>query len=102
MSLKPPYKLITGTPPYFPMNGFVASKNQDQKVGCRVTTHGSASDYIKTASGLLAEDDKNGGAFCMVEATSDKAEAAVIETAQECGITIERRLDVITRAGRPP
>jgi tRNA1(Val) A37 N6-methylase TrmN6 len=102
MSLKPPYKLITGTPPYFPIDSFVASQNHDQKVRCRVPTRGSASDYIDTASRLLADDDKNGGVFCMVEAAFEKAEATVIETAQKCGMTIERRLDVITRAGLPP
>ena len=100
-SLKPPYKLITGTPPYFPIDSFVASQNHDQKVRCRVPTRGSASDYIEAASRLLA-DEKDGGVFCMVEAAFDKAEAAVIETAQKCGMQIERRLDVITRAGLPP
>jgi hypothetical protein len=113
--LSPPYDLITGTPPYFPLDSFVASQNHDQKVRCRVPTRGSASDYIRAASRLLKSEEKNdvikvnggvssfeGGVFCMVEAAFDKAEAAVLDTVKQCGMRIERRVDVVTREGLPP
>mmetsp|Transcript_18187 Transcript_18187/g.32797 ORF Transcript_18187/g.32797 Transcript_18187/m.32797 type:complete len:119 (+) Transcript_18187:1-357(+) len=38
----------------------------------------------------------------MVEAAFDKAEAAVLETAQKFGMKVQRRLDVVTRSGLPP
>ncbi|KAL3908188.1 MAG: hypothetical protein SGILL_008578, partial [Bacillariaceae sp.] len=113
--ISPPYDLITGTPPYFPLDSFVESQNHDQKIRCRVPTRGSASDYIRAASRLLkSAEERNGtnatergsegagGVFCMVEAAFDKAKAAVLDTAKECGMKIERRLDVITREGLPP
>jgi tRNA1(Val) A37 N6-methylase TrmN6 len=105
--VKPPYQLITGTPPYFPLDSFVCSQNHEQKIRCRIPTLGGASDYIRTAARLLkeTEDDDHqgqGGLFCMVEAAFEKARNAVLQTAQECGMKIERRLDVITREGLPP
>ena len=113
--ISPPYDLITGTPPYFPLDSFVESQNHDQKIRCRVPTRGSASDYIHAASRLLKDEgehkgengnDSNStsscGVFVMVEAAFHKAEAAVLSTAKECGMRIERRLDVITREGLPP
>eukprot|EP00536_Pseudo-nitzschia_multiseries_P012923 jgi/Psemu1/309538/fgenesh1_kg.521_\ len=85
-SLRPPYRLITGTPPYFPTDSFVASQNHEQKVRCRVPTRGGAPDYIETASRFLLEEGcdetktETGeeGVFCMVEAAFDKAEAGVL------------------------
>ncbi|KAG7361581.1 alpha/beta fold family hydrolase [Nitzschia inconspicua] len=104
--IKAPYPLITGTPPYFPLDSFVASQNHEQKIRCRIPTRGGASDYIRTAARLLKETDENatdgGGVFCMVEAAFEKASDAVSGTAKECGMKIERRLDVITREGLPP
>lgn len=97
---QPPYDLITGTPPYFPLDSFVASNNHNQKVRCRVPTRGGACDYIKTASRLLAHD----GVFCMVEASFAKAEHAVLQAVARTNgvLTIKRRLDVVTRTGLPP
>jgi tRNA1(Val) A37 N6-methylase TrmN6 len=105
--VKPPYQLITGTPPYFPAKSFVGSQNHEQKIRCRIPTRGGAADYIRTAARLLEEtegDDRKsqGGLFCMVEAAFEKARNAVLQTAQVCGMKIERRLDVITREGLPP
>jgi tRNA1(Val) A37 N6-methylase TrmN6 len=99
MSLHAPFQLITGTPPYFPLDSFVPSENHNQKVRCRIPTRGGASSYIETASRLLSKDN---GVFCMVEAAFDKAASAVLHTAQTCRMKIHRRLDVITRAGLPP
>lgn len=103
-----PYQLITGTPPYFPLDSFVASQNHEQKVRCRVPTRGGAPDYIATASRFLLEEscDEDGvgseGVFCMVEAAFDKAKAGVLQAAKKHGMRVRRRIDVVTRVGLPP
>lgn len=104
---RPPYQLITGTPPYFPLDSFVASQNHEQKIRCRIPTRGGASDYIRTASRLLKEQAigdnvSSAGVFCMVEASFERASETVQQSARECGMKIERRLDVVTREGLPP
>lgn len=118
-SLRPPYRLITGTPPYFPLDSFVASQNHEQKVRCRVPTRGGAPDYIEAASRFLLEEQHDGGkqtenensapaatreegVFCMVEAAFDKAEAGVLEAVKKHNMRVRRRVDVITRTGLPP
>jgi len=103
--LCPPYRLITGTPPYFPTESFVASQNHEQKVRCRVPTRGGAPDYIETASRFLLEEQSDGsgeGVFCMVEAAFDKAEAGVMDAVEKYNMRVRRRVDVITRTGLPP
>ncbi len=106
-SLKAPYHLITGTPPYFPFDSFVASQNHEQKVRCRVPTRGGAPDYVEAASRFLMEENsgKNNraeGVFCMVEAAFDKAEAGVLAAVKKFNMRVRRRVDVITRTGLPP
>ncbi|VEU38798.1 unnamed protein product [Pseudo-nitzschia multistriata] len=119
-TLGPPYHLITGTPPYFPLDSFVASQNHEQKVRCRVPTRGGAPDYIATASRFLLEEESDettsanhvdagshatnsgGGVFCMVEAAFDKAEAGVLAAVEKHNMRVQRRVDVITRTGLPP
>ena len=121
----PPYHLITGTPPYFPLDSFVASQNHEQKVRCRVPTRGGAPDYIEAASRFLMEENSDNesegeetttsdakkschaknrteGVFCMVEAAFDKAEAGVLEAVKKFNMRVRRRVDVITRTGLPP
>ena len=113
--LAPPYHLITGTPPYFPLDSFVASQNHEQKVRCRVPTRGGAKDYIDVASRYLMEEkstvensgkysseNKAEGVFCMVEAAFDKAEAGVLAAVKRSNMRVRRRVDVVTRSGLPP
>ena len=107
--VKAPYHLITGTPPYFPLDSFVASQNHEQKVRCRVPTRGGAPDYIEAASKYLMEErssdeteDKAEGVFCMVEAAFDKAEAGVLDAVKRFNMRVRRRVDVVTRSGLPP
>ena len=96
-----PYNLITGTPPYFPQDRFVASENSGQKIRCRVPTRGAASDYLETAARLIRSDGK--GRICIVETSRKEAELAILETLQKLPqIQVLRRLDVITRTGLPP
>jgi tRNA1(Val) A37 N6-methylase TrmN6 len=92
------FELITGTPPYFPLDRFVASENHSQKVRCRVPTRGAASDYVETAARLLADN----GIFVMVETARKEAEMAVLEASQKHKLSILKRLDVVTRTGLPP
>ena len=121
-SLRSPYHLITGTPPYFPLDSFVASQNHEQKVRCRVPTRGGAPNYIETASRFLLEEECNErdgttakndnhaspppsnseGVFCMVEAAFDKAEAGVLAAVKKFNMRVRRRVDVVTRVGLPP
>jgi len=122
--IRAPYHLMTGTPPYFPLDSFVASQNHEQKIRCRVPTRGGAPEYIETASRFLKEEScnknidgkKNGtensddslveddceGVFCMVEAAFDKAEAGVLDAVKKFNMRVRRRVDVVTRFGLPP
>lgn len=111
--IRAPYRLITGTPPYFPLDSFVASQNHEQKVRCRVPTRGGAMDYIEVASRFLMEEKLENsieypdgnvreGVFCMVEAAFDKAEAAVLDAVKKFNMRVRRRVDVVTRSGLPP
>jgi tRNA1(Val) A37 N6-methylase TrmN6 len=93
-----PYDLITGTPPYFPQERFVASENHAQKIRCRVPTRGAASAYIEAAARLLAKD----GTLVLAETARQEGEAAVWETVKQCGLCVIKRVDVVTRAGLPP
>jgi len=121
VALRPPYRLVTGTPPYFPLGSFVASQNHEQKVRCRIPTRGNASDYIKAASRLLMEEvdctndtiknsdtlentrkDEGEGVFCMVEAAFEKAEAAVLDAVKKYKMRVQRRVDVVTKVGLTP
>lgn len=91
--------LVTGTPPYFPLDRFVASENHDQKVHCRIPVRGAASDYIRAASKLLVAEK---GRLVLVETAEAMATQAVWDTAQELGMFVVKRIDVITRQGLPP
>ncbi len=49
------YQLITGTPPYSPLDCFVASENHEQKVQCLVHACGGAVNYIQVDPRLLID-----------------------------------------------
>jgi len=99
----PSYQLITGTPPYFPLEKFVASPNHPQKVRCRMPTRGRATEYIAAASRLLQpQEPPGGGIFVMVEAAFATAEAAVLAAVVQYQMTVVRRVDVVTRCGLAP
>ena len=92
------FDLVTGTPPYFPLDRFVASENHSQKIRCRVPTRGAASDYIAAAARLLGPN----GIFVMVETARQEAKHAVMEAIEQHQLGIWKRIDVITRTGLPP
>jgi tRNA1(Val) A37 N6-methylase TrmN6 len=92
------FHLVTGTPPYFPTDRFVASENHAQKVRCRVPTRGAASDYIVAAEKLLEE----GGVLVLVETARHEGAAAILATIASLNMTVKKRIDVVTRTGLPP
>ncbi len=93
-----PFDLITGTPPYFPANRFVASENHSQKIRCRIPTRGAAADYVAAAARLI----KSEGVICIAETARKEGEDGMIQAIQEHGLKVLKRLDVITRTGLPP
>lgn len=92
------FDLVTGTPPYFPLDRFVASENHAQKIRCRVPTRGAASDYVAAAARLLEAN----GIFCMVETARHEAEQAVLQAVEQHKLVVLKRIDVVTRTGLPP
>lgn len=92
------FDLVTGTPPYFSIERFVPSQNHSQKVRCRVPTRGAAADYVETAARLLTSK----GIFVMVEKSSKEAEFAVRQAADNAGLRVQKRIDIVTRTGLPP
>eukprot|EP00934_Nitzschia_sp_Nitz4_P007005 Nitzschia sp. Nitz4//scaffold311_size21207//12984//14279//NITZ4_008623-RA/size21207-processed-gene-0.52-mRNA-1//-1//CDS//3329547389//6995//frame0 len=100
------YDVITGTPPYFPKDRFVASENHAQKIRCRVPTRGAASDYLVAAAKRIRRGDKDKGeepgVVVLVETARSEAEQALLQTIQEVQFRVIYRLDVITRTGLPP
>ena len=93
-----PFDLITGTPPYFPSDRFVASENHSQKVRCRIPTRGAAADYVTAAARLI----KPGGIICIVETARKEGEEGMLQAIHENRLKVLKRLDVITRTGLPP
>ncbi|KAL3931616.1 MAG: hypothetical protein SGBAC_011223, partial [Bacillariaceae sp.] len=87
------FDLVTGTPPYFPLDRFVASENHAQKIRCRVPTRGAAADYVAAAARLLEAN----GIFCMVETARHEAEQAVLQAVEQHQLVVLNRIDVVSR-----
>jgi tRNA1(Val) A37 N6-methylase TrmN6 len=89
-----PFELVTGTPPYFPSGTGLESGNV-QRAPARFEHRGGPEDYCLAASRVLAP----GAPFVMCAAA---LQAPRIEPgARAAGLVIERRRDVLPRAGRP-
>ncbi len=90
-----PFDLITGTPPYFP-RGTGLESDQIQKGPCRFEHRGGIEDYARAAARNLAP----AGIFvaCAAATQSDRVTAA----AAGAGLMIDRKRDVIPRAGKDP
>jgi tRNA1(Val) A37 N6-methylase TrmN6 len=89
------FDLVTGTPPYFP-DGSGLESAHPQRAACRFEHLGGIEDYCAAAARLLAP----GGTFVACEAAAQAARVA--EAARQAGLAVERWLDVIPRAGKPP
>lgn len=91
------FDLITGSPPYFPLDAGVKSEHP-QKLACRFELRGTVADYCSTAAAHLAR----GGWFACVFPT-DPAQLARVEAgANAAGLVIVRRRPVVFREGEPP
>jgi tRNA1Val (adenine37-N6)-methyltransferase len=91
------FDLITGSPPYFPLEAGVKSEHP-QKLACRFELRGTIADYCAAAVRHLAP----GGFFACVfphePAQLARAEAA----ARDAGLVIVRKRPVTFREGDPP
>jgi len=88
------FDLVTGSPPYFPVDQGVVSGNP-QRAGARMELKGDVYDYCRTAARLM----KPGAAFVFVHAADDPRPELAIQAA---GLTLNQRRDVCFREGRPP
>jgi len=89
------FELVTGTPPYFPPGSGIES-DREQRAPCRFEHRGGIEAYCEAAARLLAPD----GRFVACEA-SGQAER-VVPAARAAGLTVEKWLDFVPRAGKPP
>jgi len=88
------FDLVTGSPPYFPVQEGVVSDNP-QRAGARMELNGCVFDYCQTAARLMKPD----AAFVFVHAAADPRPEKAIEAA---GLILNQRQDVVFAAGRPP
>jgi tRNA1(Val) A37 N6-methylase TrmN6 len=86
------FDLITGSPPYIPIEKGVQSPNS-QKAGARIELKGSVYDYCATARRWLAP----GGVFCFVMVTTDpRTEDAPTKN----GLRVVEKWDYTFKEGR--
>jgi tRNA1Val (adenine37-N6)-methyltransferase len=91
------FDLITGSPPYFPPDSGVPSK-QPQKLACRFELRGTIADYCSTAAKHLAP----GGLFACVFPHEPAQRTRVEAAAKNSGLVIVRKRPVVFREGDPP
>jgi tRNA1(Val) A37 N6-methylase TrmN6 len=89
------YPLVTGTPPYFPSGTGLESPHV-QRAPARFEHRGGIEAYCDAAARLLAP----GGRFVACQAASQASR--VEPAARASGLAVERRLDVVPRAGKDP
>jgi len=92
------FDLITGSPPYFPLEAGRKSENP-QKLACRFELRGTIADYCATASKHLAP----GGFFaCVFQIEPAQQLARVQAGARAASLVIVRQRPVIFREDEPP
>lgn len=88
------FDLVTGTPPYFPPSDGVLS-DRPQKGACRFELRGGVEAYFTAGAHCL----NGGGRFVLC---ADARQRARVEAAaQHEGLSVQLRLDVIPKAGKP-
>jgi tRNA1(Val) A37 N6-methylase TrmN6 len=90
-----PFRLVTGTPPYFP-TGTATHADDEQRTRARVETRGGIEAYIATGARLLADD---GWLVVCGDADAEPRFAAAATTE---GMALCARYVVIPREHRPP
>jgi tRNA1Val (adenine37-N6)-methyltransferase len=91
------FDLITGSPPYFPLEAGVKSEHP-QKIACRFELRGTIADYCAVAARHLAP----GGFFACVFPHEPAQLARVEAAARDAGLAIVRKRPVIFREGDSP
>jgi tRNA1(Val) A37 N6-methylase TrmN6 len=91
------FDLITGSPPYFPLEAGVKSEHP-QKFACRFELRGTIADYCAVAARHLAP----GGLFACVFPHEPAQLTRVVAAAREAGLVIIRQRPVIFREGDSP
>ena len=91
------FDLITGSPPYFPLDAGVQSEHP-QRVACRFELRGTVADYCATAARHLA----TGGFFACVFPFEPGQLARVQSGAREAGLVIVRQRPVVFRESEAP
>jgi tRNA1(Val) A37 N6-methylase TrmN6 len=91
------FDLITGSPPYFPLEAGVKSEHP-QKLACRFELRGTIADYCAVAARHLAP----GGFFTCVFPHEPAQLARVEAAARDAGLAIVRKRPVIFREGDSP
>ncbi|MFZ9629790.1 MAG: tRNA1(Val) (adenine(37)-N6)-methyltransferase [Ilumatobacteraceae bacterium] len=94
-SARPPYDLVTGTPPYFPP-GTASHADDEQRTRARVETRGGIEAYVETGAPLLAGDGH------LVVCGDADAAHRLHAAASSAGLHLTDEFVVIPRAGRPP
>lgn len=94
-SVEGPFDLITGTPPYFPIETATDAMDE-QRAYARLEYRGGVEAYVAAASPRLAPDG-----WFVVCADAD-AEHRLDAAAAEFGLVVCRRHVVFPRTGRPP
>ena len=89
-----PFDLILANPPYLPPARSVASPNP-QRAAARLELHGDVFDYCRVAAAALAPE----GRLVLCHAAADPRPVEAIAAA---GLSLQRRLPVVFRAGAPP
>jgi tRNA1(Val) A37 N6-methylase TrmN6 len=89
------YRLVTGTPPYFPM-GAGPQSDHVQRAPCRFEHRGGIEDYCLAAAPVLAE----GAPFVACQAWSQRER--VEGAACAAGLRLVRWREVVPRQGKPP
>jgi tRNA1(Val) A37 N6-methylase TrmN6 len=89
------FDLVTGTPPYL-LPGAATASLRVQRGPCHIAYRGDVGDYCRAASRVMAP----GAVFVVCEAAANGAR--VEQAAARAGLAIERRRDVVPRAGKAP
>lgn len=95
LALDEKFDLITSTPPYYQSAEGPISENDD-KAAARFELNGSIDDYFKTAAKHLSEK----GFFITVYPFLYASR--VYSAAENCGMTVNSRVDFIPKDGKPP
>jgi tRNA1Val (adenine37-N6)-methyltransferase len=85
--------LITGTPPYFPPEAALDAEDE-QRAYARIEYRGGVEAYIHAGARRLARDG------ALVVCGNARVGARTTRAADECGLFLHARCDVIARAGK--